>query len=186
MADLKERYSVMVPMKIGSQTEYIEGVINAKLTDESWDFFGDCEELMQKNVYDSPWQDLALPTMTRMAGSMMKMAMLIAASRRQPSASNTLVIELSDFKQAAYYIQKWGQYSLELVMASGKSSSEKIIEKALAFISAHTDGVTQSQLMQRFHMSSKEMREIRDTLVDRGLCEINQKGRGFIIKAVHF
>jgi hypothetical protein len=186
LADLKERYSVQVPITIGTQKTYIDGVVEAHLTNEAWDFFGDKEEQMQLVAFESPWQTVALPTLSRMAFTMLKMSMLIAASRKPATDANTLEVDIDDLKQAAYYIQKWGQYSLDLVTAAGKSSSEKTLDRTLEFIRSHTEGVTQSQLMQRFHMSSKEMREVRDTLADRGLAEITKKGRGLLIKAVEF
>ena len=186
LADLKERYSVMATITIGSQKAEIEGRIDAFLTQEAWDFFGDKEEQLQQVAFDSPWSMLALPTMSRMAYTMLKMAMLIAASRKPVSPANTLEIDITDVKQAAYYMQKWGQHSLDLIMSSGKSSSEKKLEQVLAFISSSAEGVIQTSIMQRFHMSSKEMRELRDTLADRGLVEINKKGRGFQIRALNF
>ena len=153
LADLKERYSVQVPITIGTQKTYIDGVIESHLTDEAWDFFGDKEEQLQKVAFESHWQQVALPTMTRMAFSMLKMSMLIAATRKEATPANTLEVDINDIKQAAFYIQNWGQYSLDLITASGKSASEKTLERALEFIGSHPSGVTQSQLMQRFHMS---------------------------------
>lgn len=186
LTDLKERYGVQVPMMIGTQTVLIEGKIEAHLTQEAWDFFGDSEELLQKTAFDSPWQMLALPTLSRMAFSMLKMSMLVAASRKPVSSSNRLEIDITDMKQAAYYIQKWGQNSLDLIMASGKSANEKKLENVLTFIRSASEGVTQTQIMQRFHMTSKEMRELRDTLADRGLVTLNGRGRGWQIKALEF
>jgi predicted HTH transcriptional regulator len=135
---------------------------------------------------NTPYELLALPTFSRMAFSILKMGMLIAASRKQPTDANKLEVDIDDLQQAAFYVQKWGQYSLELIMASGKSTSEKQLERALGFIASSTEGVTQSQLMQRFHISSREMKEIRDTLYDRGLVEVSKRGRGLQLKAIRF
>lgn len=186
LADLKERYSVVVPAKIGQQTVYLDGRIEAFLTPKAWDFFGDLEESLPLSAMNTAWELLALPTFSRMAFSVLKIGMLIAASRKEISDSNKLEVGIDDLQQAAFYVQKWGQYSLDLIMASGKSSSEKTLERALDFIRQSHEGVTQSQLMQRFHMSSKEMREIRDTLYDRGLVDVAKKGRGMQIKAIRF
>ena len=186
LADLKERYNVKVEAKIGTQSVLLDGKINAELTPQAWDFFGEKEMQLMNEGIDSPWQMLALPTYTRLAFSMLKLGMLVAASRREPTSSNKLIIEVDDLKQAAYYVQKWGQHSLDLIMASGKTASEKLLDRALAFIRHAPEGVTQSQLMQRFHLSSREMKEVRDTLVDRGLIELKQKGRGYTIRAIDF
>lgn len=186
LADLKERYSVVVPAKVGQQTVYLDGRIEAYLTPQAWDFFGDIEESLPLAAMNTPWELLALPTLSRMSFSLLKMGMLIAASRREPSDANKLEVGIDDLKQAAYYIQKWGQYSLDLIMASGKSTSEKQLERALVFIRSTTEGVTQTQLMQRFHLTSREMKEIRDTLYDRGLVDLDKRGRGFLIKALRF
>lgn len=184
LANLKERYSVQVPAQVGDQTFYLDGRVEAYLTNEAWNFFGDIEESLPLAAMDTPWEMLALPTLSRMSFSILKMGMLIAASRKEPENSNRLKVDSSDLKQAAFYVQKWGQYSLDLIMASGKSTNEKTIERALTFIGRSTEGVSQSQLMQRFHLNSKEVRELRDTLYDRGLVDMEKRGRGYLIKLV--
>ncbi len=183
LADLKERYSIQVPIKIGTQVDYIDGRVDAWMKDEAWKFLGDTEENLQRIAVKSYWSELALPTFTRMAFNMLKMAMLIAASRKPASDANKLEIELSDLHQAAYYIQKWSKWSVELIMSSGRSSNEKTLDRAMLFIRSRTDGVTQSEFMQRFHMSSREMKDVRDTLSDRGLITWEKRGRGLVLKA---
>lgn len=186
LADLKERYSVQVPIKIGTQTDYIDSLVTAYLTQDAWDFFGDTEELLQQVAYESYWKDIALPTFSRLSFSMLKMAMLIAASRKPATSANRLEVDIDDMHQAAYYVQKWGKHSVDLILSSGKSTNEKAVERTLMFVRGHTDGVTQTQIMQRFHMSSKEWKDIRETLYDRGLINTEQKGRGMIIKAAKY
>ena len=185
-ADLKEQYSVKVPIKIGTQVDYIDRQVRAWMKDDAWQFFGDVEEQLQKSAMESQWKDLALPTFSRMAFSMLKMGMLISASRKPIDSSNRIEIELSELKQAAFYIQKWGKYTIELIKSSGKSKFEQQHDAAFAYIRSSPTGVTQSEFMRRFHMTSKQMKDIRETLYDRGLIDIEKQGRGFNLKARYF
>jgi len=178
LANLYEIYNAEVEVNVGSQAFPIKSKIEAELTQDAWDFFGDKEEQLVKAAAESAIQMLALPTLQRLAFSMLKMAMLIAASRRQPTESNKIEVNLDDVKQAAYYIQKWGKHTVDLISGSGKSASEKLLDKVIHFVKERP-GVTQGQVMQRFHLTSREWKEARDTLVDRGLVDLHKVKNGY-------
>jgi hypothetical protein len=176
-ADLHERFNANVTVTILGQTAELPARIEARLTDEAWRVFGEVEDILTKAGAESDISMLALPTFTRMAFSVLKMGLLVAASRREPTAANNLIVEASDIKQAAFYVQKWGHYTVELLMNTGKTSMEKVIDRALICIKRR-DGLTKGEFMQRMHLTAKDARDLIDTLVQRGLVDTKTHGRG--------
>lgn len=183
LADLRERYNVSVPVTIAGQTVEMSSRIEAKLTDEAWELFGTIEETLTNAGAESEISMLALPTFSRMAFSCLKMSMLVAASRREPTTSNQLIVEKSDVQQAAYYIQNWGHYSIDLLLNAGKGSTEKTLDRAIGIVK-RKEGMTRSELMQRMHLTARDARDLIDTLVQRGLIDVKQHGRGHRIYTI--
>jgi hypothetical protein len=124
----------------------------------------------------SPFSMVALPTFQRLGFSMLKMSMLIAITRREPQDNRVITVNREDVKQAAFYIQKWGKYSVDLIMNAGKPNLEKTLDKVLMHIRAEP-GCTKSSVMMRYRFSSREMKDVIETLTDRGLITMSRKGR---------
>lgn len=179
LADLRDRY---IPQPIlttiaGQQVQIPGPRIEARLTDEAWNFYGDLEEKLVHAGTDSEMSMLALPTLQRLSFSMLKMSMLIAASRRLPDSAGFLQVELKDVKQAAFYIEKWGHYSIDLLTSAGRSTTEKMVEKAMTSI-RRKNGMTKAEFMQRHHLNAREAKELVETLYQRGLIDVKKHGRG--------
>jgi hypothetical protein len=151
--------------------------IEAKLDDDAWELFWEIEEKLTNAGAASDLQMIALPMFTRMGFSILKMGMLVAASRRSPTAANNLIVEKKDIEQAAFYVQKWGHYTIDLITNSTKGGSEKIIDKAITLIKKK-EGITRAELMQRMHLTARDSRDLIDTLVQRGLVDMKTHGRG--------
>lgn len=178
LADLRERYNHMVPTTILGQQTLIQSRTEAKLTPEAWTLYNDLEDKLVKAGSDSNLAMLALPTFTRLGFSMLKLSMLIAATRRMPSEEGVLTVEESDVMQAAMYIQKWGKYSVDLLVNTGKNLNERVIERILAKV-RKSPGITKSVVMQHLHLSAREAKEVLDTMIERGLIDAKKSGRGY-------
>jgi len=173
--ELKVNYNVTAPADIGGgQTMHLPVRVEAKLTDKAWSFYGDLEMHLITKATESAYPMVALPTFQRLSFSMLKMAMLIAITRREVKDNRTIIVEESDVKQAAFYIQKWGKYSVDLIANAGKPQIEKLLEKITFFV-AQNPGCTKSSIMLRYRLTSREMKEIISTLLDRGVVNISQK-----------
>lgn len=183
LANLKEKYNITVEWDIGGQKTQVPARIEARLTPEAWTVFQDIEEKLVNAGANSDISMLALPTFQRMGFSCLKMALLIAATRREPDSSNRLIVEVSDIKQAAFYIERWGHYSIELLLNAGKSQSEKMISRAMGVVN-RKDNITKSELMQRLHLTAREAKELIDTMTQRGLIDVKGSGRGIRIYPV--
>lgn len=177
LMDMYESYNRVAEIKLGGQSVEVEAGIEAKLDKEAWQAYGDIEMQMVEKASESPIRTLALPTFERLSRSLLKMSMLLAASRQSPDESNQIVVTQQDILNAAWYIQDWGRHTIELMSNTGKGMTQRELEKILEAI-RRNPGVTRSWIMQRYHKTKREMDEILGTLVDRG--EVYQKkvGRG--------
>jgi hypothetical protein len=179
LSNLKEVYTQEAPVQVGSSKMYMPVTVDAKLTPEAWKLNAEFERKLAQAGENAYNQLTALPTMIRLGFSTLKMAMLVAATRREATSSNTLEVNVDDLRQAAFYTQQWGAYSIDLVNNAGKPSSEKIIDRIYLFIKDHPE-VLRSVIMQRFRLGGKEMREVMDTLVGRGLVHATNTSNGGI------
>lgn len=175
--DLKVNYNTNAPMEVGTgQSMNMPIRVEAKLTDAAWQLSGDIETLLTTKAVESSNPLIALPTFTRLALSMLKISVLIAITRREPKDNRTIIVEKSDVQQAAWYIQRWGQYSVDLIANAGKADIEKMLDKIVQFV-ANNPGCNRSTVMLRYRLTSRDMKEIINTLIDRGLVNVSQKGR---------
>lgn len=177
LCDIRDRYTVTVPITIAGQQTEISSRIEAKLTDDAWETYGDFESKLTTAGVDNDISMLALPTFTRLSFSLLKMALLVAASRRNPNESNHLIVESKDVKQAAFYIERWGHYSIDLMLNTGVNKNEKLIQKAHAMITRR-NGITKAEFMQRLRLGARDSKELIDTMEQRGLIEGKRAGRG--------
>jgi len=176
IADLYEVYATPVKQKLGGTVHYAPPRYTARMTEEAWDFNGTIETVMLHAASDSLVRDLALPTMDRLSRSMLKIAVIFAALRQRPK-DDAISVDVMDIANAATYIQKWGQNSIDLVLNAGKGQHEKFLERIFEFIHA-MPGALKSTIMKRFHLSSKEATAVLLTLEERGQIRKEPRGRG--------
>jgi hypothetical protein len=176
LVDLKEHYAVDVPASIGGQTVLLPPRIMADMTQEAWERYQSIESQLVVKGYDSLVRNTALPTFDRMARSVLKMAMTLAATRQVPNEDNHIEINEDDIINAAWYVQKWGHHSVDLITNAGKAPREKYMDRVLRKI-ANTPGINRSVIMQHLHLTKREMDEIVSTLEDRGQIYKKQHGR---------
>lgn len=176
MGELKTIYTAQAAVEIGGQHMLMPSRVEAKLSEDAWSFYGDLEMKLIEEGTQSPFSTVALPTFQRLGFSLLKMSMLIAITRRPPKDNRTIQVDRSDVTQAAYYIQKWGKYSVDLVTNAGKPNLEKILDKVMLHVKGEP-GCTKSAVMMRYRFSSREMKDVLETLMDRGLITMSKKGR---------
>jgi hypothetical protein len=176
IADMYETYAGDVKTKIGGSKVMQPPRIKARLTPEAWKINADFEAQLLIAGQTSLLSDLALPTFDRMSRSLLKMACILACLRQKP-ADNCVEINAKDMIQAAYYVSKWGQNSVNLLLNAGKGHNEKLIDKAILFI-MENPGVPKSNLMRRFHLSGREAMGLIETLEERDLVKSEKRGKG--------
>jgi hypothetical protein len=188
LADLYETYSAEVTTKIGGQKVRMPGRVIARLTEAAWAQNAQYESTMLNAGADSVMSDLALPTFDRMSRSLLKMSAVLAAIRQVPIEDpetnvSYITVDVQDIVNAAWYIQKWGQNSINLLVNAGKGKGEKTIDKILDFVTTNP-GITKSEILRRYHMNSQEGRLVLETMTERALIKGEQRGKGTAYWAV--
>ena len=177
LADLYENYASEVMTNIGGTPVLMPPRIKAELTSEAWTRYQAIEGEMTVKGYESLVRNIALPTFDRMSRSILKMSMILAATRQYPDENNCITVEESDVINAAWYAQKWGRHSIDLILAAGKAPREKYIDRVYRKI-ANNPGILRSMLMQHLHLDKRETDNVVDTLIERGQIKKEAAGRG--------
>jgi hypothetical protein len=187
LTNLYENYASEVQVKIGGKlggTMMVSPRIAAALTNDAWTKYQEIENKLTVVGYESPIRNTALPTFDRMARSILKMGMILAATRQEPDeATNSIIVEESDIINAAWYAQNWGRHSVELVLNAGKSVHEKILERVRLKIE-NNPGLLRSTLMQHLHLTKRETDEIIGTLEERSQIIKEKAGRGWRYRTI--
>lgn len=179
---LHQNYQGTTTMEVAGQTVEINKYIQAKLTKSAWERYGTMEIQMVEAASESQISMLALPTFERMSRSLLKLSVLLAAATREPE-DDVLAVNDTDVSKAAYYIQRWGGHTIDLLHNAGKGMVERTIDKILRTIQNHPD-ITRSKLMQSHRLTRRDAEEILGTLEDRGVIVITKEGRGQRLRAV--
>lgn len=172
------RTQVIKTTLLGQDAE-ITKEVEVVLTDDAWNKMRSIEQLLVKSANSSSMSGIALPTFTRMSTSILKLAMLIGASRQEPK-DLTVTVEEHDVIHAAHFVQKWSTHSIDMMLNIGTTTSERMIQRVLALI-RRKPGITRAECMRRHHLQSVEARSIFLTLEERGVITQKQSGRGYTI-----
>jgi hypothetical protein len=148
----------------------------AGLTPETWKRYNDLESVMMDAGLRSPHPDIYTPTYDRLCKSILKAAVLIAASRKRPAEGKEISVELNDLLIAIKYGQQWRTYSNEVISNVGLGSTEREFEKVLQAI-MRDPGVARSTLMQRYHLTARTADFVFGTLEQRGQISRQRAGQ---------
>jgi len=162
--------------QIPTQTEVV-------LNDDAWKFFQDTELLLAKEASASAFSMVAQPTFGRLAWSSLKMGMLLAAARQKPNKNNEIRVRVADLQAAAWYVQKWGVHTIDLIQNVGRSANQRMVSRVYEHIRRRS-GCTRSELSRHYHLQKRELDLILDTLVDRGQIRVKKAGSGFVCEIV--
>jgi len=182
LADLYEDYACEIQQRINGVVMKVPARYTAKLTKEAWQTTAQFERELLTAAYNSPAKSLALPTLDRLHKSMVKIGTIFAALRQRPgefaSSSPSIIVDEGDILNAAWYVQRWGQNSIDLIVNAGKSAEERDIDRVYEHIK-ETPGVLQGHLLRKFHLTARTGNLIIQTLEARGMIRKEQQGRGF-------
>lgn len=159
----------------GQKVTEVPASIECLLSQEAWARYGDIEVALAYAADDSAIEHLALPTFERASRSLLKMSMLVAATRREPD-NNVLEVHEDDVKIATKYLQQWLPHSVDLISNSGRTTSMRLYDNILNAIQREP-GIMRGKIMQHYHLNRREMDEVQHTLEDRGQIRIENKGK---------
>lgn len=174
--DLYKLYAVPGDVEILGRDATVNSRIEAVLTPDAWELYGDIEFRLVEVAARSAQSGVALPTFERLSRSMLKMAVLVAASRQEPE-SNYIQVTVDDILHACKYVQHWGNYSIEVISNIGRTVLIRVLEKVLHTIEKNP-GITRGQIMRMTNLSKREMTEVEETLEERGQIRVSKAHGG--------
>jgi hypothetical protein len=174
-----EFYKQPVEITVAGQPRTFARHHDAVLTEEAWDRINQFDELMTKTAAGMT-SDLAGTMLMRMTEKTLKIATLLAASRGKPEGREIRVNRI-DIVQGLAYLQQWLPYTVEAIEHIGDTHQDKNVRRVHRAVIKHPDGVSRANLMNEVPLTAGQMREILDTLQQRGLIDIHKGGRSPII-----
>lgn len=148
---------------------------DAQLTDEAWERYNKLEFRLVELGTQSQMPDIYTPVGDRLAKSILKAAVLLAASKQREA--DHVTVELIDVLTAIKYGERWRAYSEEVIENVGKSQVERKLDAIMSTIRKRgSEGTSRSRIMRIFHLSSREAVQVFDTLIQRELIIRDPKG----------
>lgn len=180
LLDMREAYHVNETMKVMGQTIDVSATSFKPLTQgilspDAWERFGRIERQLLETAKNSYYKSLAMPVFERLSKSLLKMAVLLAASRQEPEM-RMFPVEAQDIINSASFIQVWGRSSIELMLSAGKTVRFKELEKIRRMIDDHP-GIGRSQIMRATRLDSDHLTNHITNLMERGEIKRERKGR---------
>jgi hypothetical protein len=140
----------------------------ARLTEGAWNRYNRIEAALLEGGLASVRPEIMTPTFDRLAKSILKAAVLIAASRKL--AEGEVEVTEADIIKAAYFGEGWRTHVVDIMDNVGKGASERQLEIIMAAIRKRGDkGVQRSFLMQAYHLNAREVEDILTTLEQRNV-----------------
>lgn len=153
----------------------------AELTDEAWVRYNQLEATLLEAGLKSSRPEIMTPVGDRLSKSILKAAVLQAASSQR---SDKVVVEVDDLLRTIKYGEVWYSYSQEVMDNVGKGNMERQYDNIVrAVVRAGSKGVTRSVVMQNFHLNARDTTQVLETLEQRGLITRNKAGRTEILTA---
>lgn len=154
-------------------------MFDAVMTEEGWIRYNELETALLEYGLKSDKPDIMTPVGDRLSKSILKCALLIAASRQK---SDTVTIEKLDILRAIKYGEQWRAHAQEVMDNVGKGETERRLDTILNAIK-RKDSVSRSQIMQAYHLTARDASVIFETLEQRGLITRQRSGRTELLTA---
>jgi hypothetical protein len=116
--------------------------------------------------------------MTVRAGVMARKVAMLAAAGRRPeynlgeAPSTALVVGLDDAEAAIRVVTRWIGYARAFEAKTDQTKFEGNVQRCVDIVKNKT--VSRREVAKRVHMSAKELKEIEETLVQRGEIEVRE------------
>ena len=181
LEELRDRYiSTQEVIVKGKTVDISEARWDAKLSHEAWQRYNMLEATLLYAGVNSDQPDIMTPVYDRLAKSILKVSVLIAATRHQ---HNLVRVEVNDLLLAIKYGEGWRKFATEIVNGIGRSANEILLQRIFKSIRKHP-GIARSSLMQWYHLEARQADIIFGTLEQRGLVLSTRMGRTSVYQAV--
>jgi hypothetical protein len=176
MEDLQQHYQRMTTLELKHVPGKIESAMlwDAQMTDAAWDRYNQLEFRMLEAGTASEFRaDVLTPTYDRLSKSILKAAVLLAASR---SRAEQIVVELDDVLRAIHYGEQWKIHADDVMANIGKTTYERQIVNIHKLV-WRKPGCSRSMVMQHYHLNAKVTSEVFQTMEQRGLIVVRRTGK---------
>lgn len=175
LRDVSKRFPGQVPLlRDGKVIGVTRQPIDISMSMDAWARYNELDStLTQVGLESGVLSDVIVPMNARLSVSILKCAMLLAASRSQQAP---VEVQLQDLLKAASFGDSWRRYAQDIIVNVGKSELENKIGIILAAVQKRRS-VPRSRLMQAYHITAREMTDIENTLINRGLIAKGGVGR---------
>lgn len=180
LTDLSKFYNKIMELEVKKLQVTIPQKVmyDAELTPEAWIRYNKLEtELLEKGLHsDKP--EILTPIGDRLAKSILKAAVLLAAARQR---EYKIVVTEDDILRTIKYGEQWYMFALDIMDNVGKGAMERLMDNILGAVKRNNGGVPRSKLMQNYHLTSRDAEHIFSTLEQRGLVTRAKAGRAELI-----
>jgi predicted transcriptional regulator len=121
------------------------------------------------------------PVYDRLAKSILKAAVLIAASKSKDGGD--VEVTLQDLLTAMRYGNDWRDYANDIVNGIGRTANEIQLQRILKSIRRHP-GISRAKLMQWYHLEARHAEVLFATMEQRGLISATRMGRTWVYEAI--
>jgi hypothetical protein len=173
LSKLHDRFDKDMTLNIGEQSFTSPKDWTLGMTPEALQRYADFERTMSLSGAVAVEPELYSPTLDRMAKSGLKIAMMFAAMRDMDS--DDITINLDDMLRAINYIDRWKEFTIEIIDNVGKGTNERLLERAFALVKRGKE--TRSEIMRSMHLTAKEADWMFETLEQRGLIIRSKHGK---------
>lgn len=171
--DMKDFYSQPDSITINGKTTLVKKEWHAELTPDAWYRYNRFEAQMLQQAQISVHKQYLMPTFDRLSKTGLKVATLLAASRCEPK----VIVTEEDMVHAFYYVEKWQEYSLEVLTNIGKSVYERTVDSIDKML--HNEpGITRAAVMRNLHLTSRYADDLLTTIEQRGMMKRVRHGKG--------
>jgi hypothetical protein len=183
LTDIYQHYKsrTQVPMTLdGKVVGVTSNMLRVRMSPDALRRYNQIEQtLMEVGDKSGDMRPIMMPLYSRLSVSMLKAAMLIAASRTR---DDRVIVQEEDIIRAAYYGEEWRTYAEEVVVDVGKGPLEHKIELVAKAVHSKKR-MARSKLMQTYHLTAQEMSTIARTLDERGQITVTVRGREQIFQS---
>lgn len=166
LIEMHAHYSSPTPvMQGGKMVGTMPTQFAATMTPQAWARYNVFEDQMRNTAF-SMGRAYLIPVHERLATSVLKAAMLLAASRKREDG---LIIEEIDILHAIYFGQHWREYASEIVNGIGKTFDERLIDQIMNYVRKNESGASRAELMTLFSLDFKRADLIFGTMIQRNM-----------------
>lgn len=183
LEDIYKHYNRTQQLEIKKLKAKVETDVKfeAELTEEAWLRYNTLEATLLEYGLASDRPEIMTPVGDRLAKSILKAAVLSAASNQR---SEKVVVDVDDILRTIKYGETWYVCVQEVMDNVGKGAVERQYDNIVRIcIRAGSKGVPRSVIMQNFHLNARDTTQVLETLEQRGLITRQRAGRTELVFA---